>query len=585
MLRMAKSATHEELLLISADVGYTLPETGTKALPDSLHLGFKTREPDGSGNTKVAVIRANVAFDSTLANIKNESFVSNRTGTIELCIMANDGITLTPVTTPSWLDDYARVWRMGSSRWVVQLAVPIVAGAMLQHASGPAGLDLDTTFRMLFQAVTNTNATPGGGVMSVTSNWPATQGIGNGFPAVDPDTWQEFSRTSTGGAGGIAIRPMDFGTTEVPSSKINLSAATGFFVHPTNHSGALVAAKSLRARVRLADWGAIADPNAPWDLEVDHNTPSPDPDRMLNQKDIPNGTANDAEGMTFSWKAPSSFIDAVNSVDPAKRKSRHQCMFVELSAASVTGTAGNTTALVFQSSSAYRNMDFVGASTFRRVATIDVTGLGGAPTDLRDVLLAVHTVNMPRNADAVLAVRQRVMSALAGYPALLGEFTTATTAPLTSDRLAAAVGSVWARLDDDARAEIQTSMPSFVVRCFRDVKSPSEPSGAARRVYTAMSSFGFHAVHDGALSGWRHALVGAEGADLRRLSENLYLLRVPADGRARIETIIQALESPSEPEIPQLPIETSWPEPRATLRGCCGWLIGLFPSLRRFCPP
>ncbi len=124
------------------------------------------------------------------------------------------------------------------------------------------------------------------------------------------------------------------------------------------------AARSLSGEVnaefRIANWGSVADPAAPWTLiPATGGTANPTPNAAA--------IANGSQGLAHDE------VDTLGRRAHAVRsngtKSKHQCILVTL-----------TGAHVFNPASVWRNMDFVPASRFERAAIVSNVGLGPSPS-------------------------------------------------------------------------------------------------------------------------------------------------------------------------------------------------------------
>jgi hypothetical protein len=87
------------------------------------------------------------------------------------------------------------------------------------------------------------------------------------------------------------------------------------------------------------------------------------------------------------------------------------------------------------------------------------------------------------------------------------------------------------------------------------------------------SSFGYFLEHEdqGNLQGWEARLKGAT-----RIAEAFYLIRVQNNGTAKVQTVVQAVET-GEARLPQDPIVKEPPPiPEKKGCGCLVWLLGIF---------
>lgn len=445
------------------------------------------------------------------------------------------------VTQPDWIATSLRVWRNPTTgHWAVQLRVPMKPGAALTDNDG-ADLNPLGTFRIwyCYDIYTPTNAAggstaPDGGIVRL--HWPTTAAFGftTGLVYPLPSAYEEYTLGSLAdpscpASGAISLTYFGVGTTNIPSSDIDINNPNTLFAFPINNSGADVAANQIMAHFAIANWGSIASPTAPW-TTIRDNEP--------NQGLIPNGTtATLANGISFSWTVPGALADEFRN----GTKSRHQCMFVELSGAGLT----------FNPASVYRNMDFVGASTFTRQAEISVVGLRPISPVPRDVYLAVESRNMPARVDPeekrrTFSLTGRALSESEQEGGLLERITDYVNNYGYDEEKEQSLGALQEQLDN--------YLPTYRIHCYYDTGVRETNDGKTYAILGLQSGFGYYAIHEGDLEGWSHRLNGAI-----RIAENFYVLRVPNNGTAKITTTIQAVE-PGEIVEPEPPI-VPWPEP------------------------
>jgi hypothetical protein len=435
---------------------------------------------------------------------------------------ANPGWT--SVSTPSWISD-TRVWinyvpddRSGPNPtpWAIQMKVPV----------GPLGPGLPT-----LQAGTNFNmwwgaelGTPSGS--PVEYSWPGTQTIINSNPPL-PTTWPAatiLTPNSSNPNVGISMELFDSvtglfdlgtknldGTLRGDSSTIQFDShvppppldATApnhsniFFAIPQFPPGMDPARKPLvQARFRIANWGS----------QIGDVTPQ-------SWQDIPGGLGRPFDpskgACEFTWPTQ-ELLDQGDQATLSLLKNfrtgtttTDQCMLVQLS----SSFPGET----FVHDSVRRNMDLVRASKFSRNAEISIVGLTPFSRIPRDVYLYLETVNMPATV-----IDQ--------------------SPPLERPNLFSTRGG-------------RQDVPTYRVHVYHDTGNRTTVRGVSRPILEPQSSFGFFATHDGNLIGWAARLHGAI-----RIAENFYLLRVPNNGVATVNTVIQAIENPNEPVDPEDPI-------------------------------
>ncbi|MBK8814437.1 MAG: hypothetical protein IPN42_02530 [Methylococcaceae bacterium] len=470
-------------------------------------------------------------------------------------------------STPDWITLTTRVWRnatLGAGQWAIQMKVPLVPGAVLGDNNG-INVNPLAPFKIwyCYDIYTPTNSAggstiPTGGILRLP--WPISASIGfsggqKTYPV--PSAFQEFTLGNTAepscpDSGGISLTWLNVGTTNLPSSNININSTNTFFARPTNKTGLPVAAQQIKARFSIANWGSIASPTAPW-TTIRSNEP--------NTGIIANNTTADATNdIHFNWQPDSILANELRN----GTKDRHQCMFVELSGAGLT----------FTNASVYRNMDFIGASKFSSEAEISVVGL--KPLSLlqpRDVYLSVETINMPKEINPNPDVENNI-SMLRSVK--ISEYDTSYVK--RGSLLCNATGYVNnyefdeenGKTPEALQRQLDESLPTYRVHCYFDTGLRDLVDGREYVILSLQSSFGYYALHEGDLNGWRHQLRGAI-----RIAENFYVLRVPNNGIAKITTSIQAVEQGETIE-PEEPIQP-WPQPVKTTscQAIVAWLEGL----------
>jgi len=118
-----------------------------------------------------------------------------------------------------------------------------------------------------------------------------------------------------------------------------------------------------------------------------------------------------------------------------------------------------------------------------------------------------------------------------------------------------------------SESEMDQIFPTFRVHVYHDTGERITEGGKTLPLLRAQSTFGIYAYHEGGLEGWQTSIQGAQ-----RIAENLYLVAVPNNGKAKINVRVQAVEQGTE-RIPEDPIEPKpTPEPAP---GCIGRLLKL----------
>lgn len=423
---------------------------------------------------------------------------------------------------PDWIAETTRVWRDPTlGQWAVQMKVPMKPGAALDDNDG-VDLDPALPFRMwyCYDIYTPTNAAGSpvtGSILRL--HWPDTASfdVSGGqkvYPA--PSSYHEYelgSATSPSCPGGVGISlgKYQVGTTNVPSSAIDINTSNTFFARPTNHTGTTVSADQIKADFAIANWGSVASPSAPWTTIRSNEG---------NSGAIPDGTTADASNdIRFPWSVPAGMKGEFIS----GAKTRHQCMFVQLHGGG----------LVYTNASVYRNMDFVGASRFSREAEISVVGLEPISTLERDVYLAVETINMPKKIES--DKNHRRLEALHDGIVVIPDqdnLLERITEYINDYQFTHEEGDT----PEALRQALDRFLPTYRVHCYHDTGEREVINEHKYAILALQSSFGYYAIHEGQLMGWSHRLRGA-----RRLAENFYVLRVPNDGVATVTTTIEAV--------------------------------------------
>jgi len=548
-------------------------ENTPSPLEDTLYIGFtRTAHPPLILKVKPYGSPGNTTLNGVTAA---EITVGSRN--------AVNGQLTTFVDTPDWITNSLRIWHSpGDMDWAVHLIVPIIAGAAL---ADDAGIDLPTTFKMWYgydiftptraDSVSTNEIT--GGILRLLSPANATLGFSAGnFIYPDPNSisapWLEYnlgsSATPCTTSSGIALggyTSIGSNTAGITDAQVSTTIPNTFYAQPTNNSGSAVAFGTLKAKFSFANWGAIADPAAPWTVIGE----------AQNTVAIANATTAANTVVNLVWSAPAGWVAAMSlpSADPSY-KSSHQCMLVELSGVGLT----------FTRNSLYRNMDFVPNSTYSRRAEINVVGLAPVSLINRDTYLAVESMNMPKALEGGGRLRPRSVAGEASE----------------------AVGMLRRVVDDDQQDRIQeiknfvanyhaqgqngrsnvpiedlldANLPTYRVHMYYDTGGRQTMNGKTYVILGLGSSFGFYGITGFGtnVEGWEHRLEGAV-----RIAENYYLLRVPNNGKAYVTTTLQS-RAPGEAPLPEVPIQR-WPTSTPLLdgttpEGCLQMIINFLTAL------
>jgi len=448
--------------------------------------------------------------------------------------------TVTPANPPAhWVEKSARVWMRNVSdtvttpgtivaqdnEWTVQLVIP-VAPALVD------GVDVSpTSFRMwhyVQMGTTWNTSTP----TDIIYTWPRTTTAApsafvytrpsfvHTFP--EPTAWGEFS--TSGGCAGLTLTTADIGTvssTGINQSRISLTNPNTFRAEPTHKNPTSVLSPAINAGVlmatfRIANWGSqVGDEtasswvaptpltNVPDTVGVAQHPGPPNPD--------PKGNITASWTLDTAWKCRFTGKNGVVGSggviivpgDPSCPNADpelllHQCILVDL-----TGPGVN-----FLNNSAFRNMDFVQASTFEREAEISVVGLSNLAGGRREVYLYVSTINMPGFTNQSTSDPRR------------------RAGPITLAAVAQPTPSTGA-------------IPMMVVHAYHDSGVEIETDRGTRRLLIPQTSFGYVVEHEGELEGWVTRTVGAERIPG---SNKKFKVAVPNNGGVRIQNVIEAVE-------------------------------------------
>jgi hypothetical protein len=479
---------------------------------------------------------------------------------------------------PNWLNE-TRAWRVGAhssqGQWAIHMRMPIDPQAT--DVDGNNGLRLTDLFKMwyLFRIKTTTRANQsntdisGGGVLRL--SWPKNVYLtGGGVVYPDPSVADNYESCSFGSQtdpscpanGGITIGDLDVGTTNSPSSYIDPANPNVFYAQPTNNGSSDVAKYAINATFRLANWGSVAQENAPWTTIQSG---------VCNSEIIPAGAKADATNDIRFNK------DDMASVYPNVTAAPHQCMLVELSGAG----------LHFNPSSVYRNMDFIVNSKYSRTAEISVAGLKPIDKRPRDVYLAVETLNMPaktsRDFEHFGHLAKETLNMTGTTSRDLGYFAPVMDLKSNDDRLVWIVGqaqklirerykphehcSPEQRLDllvavlravGAGGSDLDHLFPTYRVHVYCDSGETWTVGGVTYPLLELQTSFGYHVYHEGKLIGFNHQLRGAI-----RVAKSFHVLRVPNNRSAKITTIIHGVSPDEREEIEKDEPIRAWPRKRS----------------------
>ena len=467
--------------------------------------------------------------------------------------------------TPSWIANNARAWIQSAAdvpadpnnRWAIELRIPAMAAGDIAANNGP---NLGTDFDMWY--VIHGATSTGSPVILADYRTSGTTTEGNlqnaNFPVPFPPSgvWDEFVLTSGPAAfGGVAL---EWGDVVVQNAahgegwEIANGQPNTFVARPRNYrpAGNTINAGDINATFRIANWGSVADPNAPWDYVPGNNATTP----------VPSNAAIPVLSAGSNPPATNPIALGPANMTLAAGKNTHQCMLVTLS--------GNN--LNFLNDSIFQNMNYDHASLLQREAEISILGLTPFSPQPRDVYLAIEKINMLRNmpagTDEGVFLESTMRQLIAKGGALAKKLETARAILSDVDNAAPRVRPEGGneRLNTFVKVlsevgltdnELDQLFPTFRVHPYYDTGERITGSdGRSHPVLSAQSSFGIYAYHEGGLDGWQTSLQGAQ-----RIADNLYLLAAPNNGTAKVTVRIQGV-APGEQRIPEDPIEGTLPK-------------------------
>lgn len=350
--------------------------------------------------------------------------------------------------------------------------------------------------------------------------------------AVNPASWgtTKLSTYASPCAAGISLNWAQIGAAPAPDNIINVpgsadSTTNDFYATPTwNSVLGESTAGSIKAHMRLADWGSIATP-ADWDLIVTQNRSS--------------DTSGDIH---FPCPVGTAGCGSLPAGD------NHQCMLVELEKGPTPPAVAN---IFFENDSAYRNMDFGEASRFERTATISIKGLPAlANATHRDTYIWVKTINMPEPGEDRLYLPKKDMSrafALAKNPPR-GPIAAPDPEGREKPGVAGAAAAADAPkpLDPDTAQDgfehMTNSWPTYEVHVYHDTGRFIVVHGTKYQLLQPQTPFGYFIDHDGELYGFEHSLEGVDGAKLEQVGPDFYRLSIENGKSAKVKTTIVAHE-------------------------------------------
>jgi len=388
---------------------------------------------------------------------------------------------------------------------------------------------LNGQFSMWYQIDIETTSTtvhyawPAGTTVAFDGTTPPCTGA-NLCAVLPVNTWGTVNPTVVANCPtGISIDPMSIGTKPVmaggPSTTVHFGAG-----HPANDFVAELTntdtlnpptSNSVQGRFRIANWGTQVGVGGSW---TDVATV---------------GTSSTAAHGTNAAMPTEVLLNCINPPFNATNNSCYQlpsgapadqCLLVELS-------QNNGSGMRFVHDSARRNMDFVNASTFERSAEISLKGLAPLPGSpgTRDVYIYVRTLHLPAVTDG----NHQAPVPPPVPPVPVGKNREAAMAAATNQ------GPPRYRMNTYER--IASVTPTYEVHVYHDTGKTETVGGQTRHVLEPQTPFGYFVEHAGALSGWKHALIG-EGFVLDEIGPNFYHAKIPDNGSVRVHTTISSCQ-------------------------------------------
>ena len=460
---------------------------------------------------------------------------------------------------PGWLTTDTRINQICSGfpaicdTWAYRIRIPIDTTAT---AANPAnGVNIPVAAFKVWYEIKVDSLDASNNPYTTRHKWPPTAPNAGGFPETYPDPtgadWNAV-KLGTGGscAAGVSVVASQVEVTNSGTSsghEISVINANTFHARPVNGMTISLGDNVIRSRFRIANWGSAVGDSPSWET-------IPAPSVNCGAGTGP-GTGSIASGSQFDLTCTWTLTDlqkctyrpdlynstntpACATMPPSKY--RHQCILAELSL-----SPGSPDPVFFSRISAWRNMDFVNASRFERLAEIDIRNLPPTPAPQRDVYIYVKAQNMPEKVapddgkDAATPPQDP-----AGNPND-NKRGRAAMPPLRKGRVGTKEAAILQRLLSAGQVtldQIAEVMPTQTVYVWYDTGKTAGPA----KILEPMPSFGYFVAHDGTLTGWDQSLAGA-GATLTQIGPNFYRLGVPHNGSAKVNSVIVAKDSEPVP--------------------------------------
>jgi hypothetical protein len=463
----------------------------------------------------------------------------------------NAGSWSTVASTPAWLTTDTRINQTCSGipaicdTWTFRVRVPIDPTATAANPANGINVPIGG-FKVWYEmkvASVDSSSVP----YTTRHKWPPTAPDAGGIPESFPDPtgadWNS-AKLGTGGScmAGVSIVASQIEVTNSGTSsghEISVINPNTFHARALNGMTTAVGDQGIRARLRIANWGSAVGDSPSWEtipapsVNCDAATgPGTGAINSGSQFDLTcTWTLTDLQKCTYRPDLYNSGnTPACATMPPAKY--RHQCILAKLSL-----SPGSPVPVFFSRESAWRNMDFVNASRFERLAEIDIRNLPPTPEPQRDVYLYVRTQNMPEKVAPDDGNDAASPQGPAGNPNDKKQGRTALP-PLRKGRVGTKDAALLQRLLSAGQVtldQIAEVMPTQTVYVWYDT---GKKDGAAK-ILEPMPSFGYFVAHDGTLTGWDQSLAGV-GATLTQIGPNFYRLGVPHNGAATVNSVILA---------------------------------------------
>jgi len=537
---------------------------------DTSHLGnvfsLTKQIASGSATAQAGVTYAAGGFTGT--------FYSRTSATNNTWGLNNNASTTIP-PLPTWLKSQTRVDMLcpggTCDQWDFRLRIPIksasAAGALADVTSDdPAGIRITPggDFRFWYQVQSSTSLNtsvlytmPAGTSLAESElsgpSTTCTSITGICFPNPLDGTTPWFQMHDGGSCvGDISLNADQIYANSPGSITVNLGAASQpnhFHARPTNNTSSNKSGDGIRGTFRLANWGSALFDSPAWeqictDIVGNSGTIAP-----TGQFDI---------DCSYAVTDPCPY-KALGDGCGTGARNPDQCVLVDLSSAPTSGP------FFFAPQSAWQNMMFNGASTVKKVATLDTRGERALPIaqPKRDLYVYIHTQNLPEKRspkDPPIDPKRltgQVREQLARFNIRLPE-----VGAIGKDA-AAQIASAYAR-GALSFEEVSALMPTYAAYVFYDTgKTLDGPHGTKLKRLEPQPGFGMFLWHDGDINGWRHRF---GDSTITELAPNYYKVSAPTDGVVNVPVTVTACEKPdcsdAKPPAPTPPPGPITPPPR-----------------------